>query len=251
MEKISEVTNIPTQTESTLLQIQKQSDTQNVADGNGNHSAFFEELRKEVVHGFLYSHTRANDNTGKALEIASFCYALIELLNEKGIITIEELDERKKVVADRLVKKFAEKRMGALYQDPEYDKYNFDKEVEIDCEGRVHLCKAACCRIFGFALSKQDIDEGTIKWDLGHPYMIAKDEDGYCKHLDRITYRCTGREHRPVPCRAFDCRKDDHIWLDFENKIINPKLIELLKNGNGRGLNSLEISNEEAKRSSR
>ena len=251
MEKISEVTNISMLTEKPLLRIQKQSDIQNAANDDGNYSEFLEGLRKEVVQGFLYSHTRVNANTGKALEVASFCYALIELLSEKGIITIEELDERKKVVVGRLVKKFAEKGMGALYQSPECDKYNFDKKVEIDCESRVHLCKAACCRVFSFALSKQDIKESIIKWDLGHPYMIAKDEDGYCKHLDRITYRCTGREHRPVPCRAFDCRKDDRIWLDFENKIINPKLIELLKNGNGRGLNSLEISNEEAKRSNR
>jgi len=248
---ISEKTNTPTLTKKHLLQIQKQSDIQNAANDDGNHSGAWEGLRKEVVQGFLYSHTRVNANTGKALEVASFCYALIELLNEKGIITIEELDERKKVVANRLVKKFTEKGMGALYQNPEYDKYNFDKKVKIDCESRIHICKAACCRIFGFALSKQDIEEGIIKWDLGHPYMITKDEDGYCKHLDRLTYRCTVREHRPVPCRAFDCRKDDRIWLDFENKIINPKLIELLKNGNGRGLNSLEISNEEAKRSNR
>ena len=250
MKKTKEVTNMPMLTVRPPLRIHKKGDKQE-ASHDWNHSKLLEVLRQEVVQGFLYSHTRVNANTGKALEVASFCYALIELLNEKGIITIEELDERKKVVADRLVKKFAEKGMGALYQNPEYDKYNFDKEVEIDCESRVYLCKAACCRIFGFALSKQDIDEDTIKWDLGHPYMIAKDEDGYCKHLDRLTYRCTVREHRPVPCRAFDCRKDDRIWLDFENKIINPRLIELLKNGNGRGLSSLEISNEEAKGSNR
>jgi hypothetical protein len=28
-----------------------------------------------------------------------------------------------------------------------------------------------------------------------------------------------------VPCRAFDCRQDRRIWLDFEARIVNP-LIE-------------------------
>ncbi len=46
--------------------------------------------------GLLYTHTRINDNTKKTLEAASFLYALIELLHEKGLISIEELDERKR-----------------------------------------------------------------------------------------------------------------------------------------------------------
>jgi hypothetical protein len=161
--------------EDQIFYIQRQSDIQNELNNNGDHSEVIEKLRKEIVKGFLYSHTRASRNTGKALEVASFCYALIELLDEKGIITLDELDERKRSVAGRLVKKFAEKGMGALYQDPEYDKYTFDKKVEIDCQSRVHICKAACCRVFSFALSRQDIEEGIIKWNLGRPYLIAKD----------------------------------------------------------------------------
>jgi hypothetical protein len=173
MEKISKAADMK-HIEGPFPQVQEQSPV----DGNGNHSEFLEELRREIVHGFLYSHTRANDNTGKALEIASFCYALIELLEEKGIISIEELDERKKVAGKRLVKKFAEKGMGVVaLQDPEQDKYTFDKEVEVDCMSRIHVCKAVCCRL-DFALSKQDIEEGIIKWDLGRPYMIAKDVKG-------------------------------------------------------------------------
>jgi Fe-S-cluster containining protein len=230
MEKISEVIKT-IHNESSPIQIQKQRELQNVADGNGNHSEFLEELRKEIVQGFLYSHTRANDNTGKALEVASFCYALIELLNEKGIITIEELDERKKAVGKRLVKKFAEKGMGVVaLQENEQDKYTFDQEVEIDCARRIHICHAICCRL-DFALSKQDIEEGILKWNLGRPYMIAKDADGYCQHLDRDRCQCTVREHRPVACRGYDCRKDERIWLDFEKGIINPKLDEVFPKG--------------------
>ena len=46
------------------------------------------------------------------VEAASFLYALIELLNEKEFISIEELDERKKQVAERLVRMFVESGTG-------------------------------------------------------------------------------------------------------------------------------------------
>ena len=110
-----------------------------------------------------------------------------------------------------------------MLQEIEEDKYTFQGEARIDCENRTHLCKAACCRL-RFALSKQDIEEGRIKWDLGRPYMIAHDAEGYCTHLDRETSRCTVRESRPLPCRGYDCRQDKRIWLDFATKTINPNL---------------------------
>jgi hypothetical protein len=36
-----------------------------------------------------------------------------------------------------------------------------------------------------FPLSRQDVAEGIVKWDLESPYLIAQTEDGYCGHLDR------------------------------------------------------------------
>ena len=181
------------------------------------------DLRQEVVQGLLYTHSRANANTTKTLEATSFLYALIELISEKGLITIEELDERKRTVGERLAKQFRETGMGAVFQDPEYEKYSFDGGVEIDCENRIPLCKAACCRL-PFALSRQDVREGVVRWNLGQPYMIDQGEDGYCNHLDRGKLGCTIYQNRPVPCRAFDCRKDQRIWLDFDKKIPNPDI---------------------------
>jgi Fe-S-cluster containining protein len=186
-----------------------------------------EELRQEIVEGLRYVHHQLGANTGKALETAAFLYALIELLMHKGLLTEGELNERKVEVAKRLVTKFREVGMGAVFQDPEHDKYTFaEREVKIDCEHRLPVCKAACCRL-NFALSRQDIEEGIVKWDLGRPYMIAHDADGYCRHLDRQGCRCTVYANRPVPCRAYDCRKDKRIWADFDNRIVNPNLEEL------------------------
>jgi hypothetical protein len=187
-----------------------------------------ERLRKEMVGGLLYCHSRESTNTSKTLEVTAFAYALIELLIEKGLLTEEELNERKGQVAERLVEKFREAGMGVIRQEPEQDKYKFQGGAKIDCENRIHLCKAACCRL-AFALSKQDVEEGIIKWDFGYPYVNARDADGCCEQLERKTCRCAVYENRPVPCRAFDCRKDKRIWLDFENKVVNPDIDEVFK----------------------
>jgi len=179
----------------------------------------------DISQGLLYTHTRINDNTKKVLESSSFLYGLIELLSEKGMITIEELDERKKQVAERLLRKFTESGLGLMYQDPEYDKYAFDHGVDVDCDGRLHICRAACCKI-PFALSRQDVSEGIIRWEFGQPYLIAHDSDGYCTHLDRETHRCSAYDHRPVPCRGFDCRENEKwkVWLDYDLAILNEDL---------------------------
>ncbi len=110
-----------------------------------------------------------------------------------------------------------------MFQDPEYDKYAFEHAAEVDCAGRVHLCQAACCRL-PFALSHQDVREGIVHWDFGQPYMIDQDGDGYCSHMDRTACTCTIYTNRPAPCRGYDCRSDQRIWLDFEQRTVNPAI---------------------------
>jgi len=189
-----------------------------------------EEFRKEIVGGLTYTHSHANANTHRALETATFLFALVEVLAEKGVLTIEELDARKDEIADRVQRRFLSKGMGVVLQEPEQDKYAFAAEAQVDCENRVHLCKAACCRML-FPLSRQDIAERIVMWDLEAPYLIAQTEDGWCRHLDRAACKCTVREHRPIPCRAYECRNDPRIWSDFANYTINPDLDRLFDDG--------------------
>ena len=181
------------------------------------------QLRQAVSEGLLYAHSRLNANTAKTLEAASFLYALIELLSENGLITIEQLDARKQKVGQRLADEFKQKNMGAMLQEPEYDKYNFNQEVAIDCQARMPHCRGSCCRI-PFALSRQDIREGVVRWELGRPYLIEHGPDGYCIHWRRDTHGCGIYANRPVPCRAFDCRKDARIWQDFANMVARPEI---------------------------
>jgi hypothetical protein len=181
------------------------------------------ETREEVAAGLRYAHFRADANTGKLLEFASFLYAAIDLLSKRGLLNIAELDERKKAAAAQLMEKFAERGMGVVYQKPEQDKYTFAEEAKIDCGNRLHLCKAACCKL-RFALSKQDVEEGIVHWDFSAPYVIARGANGYCQHLDQEQKCCSVYVHRPIPCRGYDCRNDKRIWVDFEQRVINPCL---------------------------
>jgi hypothetical protein len=141
----------------------------------------------------------------------------------KGIIGVEELDQRKKTVEKRLQDSFKEAGIGVRVQRTDVDKYSLEEEVvKIDCENRIRVCRAACCAL-AYSLSVQDISEG-IRWSLGKPFLNARGADGYCIHLERQNSRCSIYEHRPTVCRQYDCRKDRRIWLDFEKIIVNPDL---------------------------
>ena len=182
-----------------------------------------ESMREEFTAGLLYAHNRVNADSAKLLETTAFLHAALELLAERGLISIDELDERKRAVAERLVRVFLKRGMGVVLLEPDADKYTYPEVAEVGCAERIHLCHAACCRL-SFALSKQDVEEGVLRWDLGDPYMGRRDADGYCHHLDRATLRCTVREQRPIPCRAYTCEKDKRIWKDFDRMEPQPDL---------------------------
>lgn len=177
----------------------------------------------DLLRGLIYAHNRANANTAEVHEASAMLRALVELLLERGVIDGETLAARQEQASEALRGRYVERGMAVAMQEFGVSKYEFQGGAEIDCKSRIHLCKAACCRL-PFALSKQDVQEGVVRWDLGQPYMNARDGDGYCAHLEKCSGRCTVYTHRPVPCRGYDCRNDKRIWLDFENRVINPRI---------------------------
>lgn len=179
----------------------------------------------DIHRGLVYAHNRANANTTEVHQANATLNALVELLVDRGLVNIESLEARRKEAAEQLRRDYLSRGMAVAMQEFGVSKYEFKGGAEIDCENRLHLCKAACCRL-PFALSKQDVQEGIVRWDLGQPYINARDEEGYCRQMDRGTCRCTVYEHRPIPCRGYDCRKDERIWIHFENRVINPKLAD-------------------------
>jgi hypothetical protein len=92
----------------------------------------------------------------------------------------------------------------------------------IPCDELIPLCNARCCTL-SFPLATQDLDEGIVRWDYGQPYLIRqRASDGFCVHNDPATHGCTVHAYRPRVCRAYDCRADKRVWIDYEQRIPAP-----------------------------
>lgn len=96
------------------------------------------------------------------------------------------------------------------------DKYDLRDLPDIDCAAHLHVCGARCCRL-SFALSRQDVIEGIVRWDRAQPYRILQ-RDGACTH--REVHACSVYDNRPAVCRTYDCRRDRRIWSDYERRIL-------------------------------
>jgi len=90
---------------------------------------------------------------------------------------------------------------------------------DVDCAARIPLCGARCCS-FEVTLSTQDVADG-LPFDVVHPYAMAKQASGTCACAGEQG-ACTVYDKRPGACRAYDCRNDKRVWIDFEARIIQP-----------------------------
>ena len=99
------------------------------------------------------------------------------------------------------------------------DKYAI-ASPEIDCAARIPLCGARCCS-FEVTLSAQDVAERSVPFDLHRPYALPRDQGRcVCMNADGA---CTIYDQRPGACRAYDCRHDRRVWIDFEARIPAPR----------------------------
>jgi Fe-S-cluster containining protein len=177
----------------------------------------------DLLRALLYAHDRANANTAQVHRANAAVTALAELLVNEGLLDAGAVDRHTRAAEERLKREYFDRGMAVALQEFDVSKYDFEGGAEIDCESRLPLCRAACCRL-PLALSQEDLREGVLRWDLGRPYLIAHGDDSYCVHMDRGTHACTAYDQRPIPCRGYDCRQDERIWIDFERRIVNPDI---------------------------
>jgi Fe-S-cluster containining protein len=94
----------------------------------------------------------------------------------------------------------------------------------VDCAARLPVCHAVCCML-KFALTAEEVEAGQVKWDIGHPYLIRGDRDGYCVH-NAADGGCGVYDARPSVCRRYSCAEDDRIWSDFDGMVLNTEWID-------------------------
>lgn len=116
-------------------------------------------------------------------------------------------DEKSRII--RVLEKMMEMGIGAVYGDEEEGV----PDIDVPCDELLPQCQAKCCS-FIFALTKDEVKQGRIKFNKKRPFFIARDGDGFCPHLDRRSLHCRIWLDRPLRCRRYDCRADKNIWPD-------------------------------------
>lgn len=193
-----------------------------MADDDGGRG---DERETELARALVYVHGELGRGRLEHQELSAHVYALTETLIAAGLVTLEEIEARRADAREQMMVGARTHWEGAELLHDESDKYA-EEGAAIDCAARIPLCKAACCRL-DFTLSKQDLAEGVVRWDVGRPYHIRQRADGYCHHCDETTRRCGVHAQRPLVCRQYDCRGDARIWADFEKRIPSAKLTVL------------------------
>jgi Fe-S-cluster containining protein len=181
-------------------------------------------LERQIERGSFFTHTALSENAALLTELQSFTFGLIDTLIQRGIITEEEVTQ----AVDKVRKQMeANGEVDIPRIALRIDRKRNEEDIfsPVDCAERIQTCKGICCKL-SFALSRAEIEEGWVKWDLGRPYFIRQEKDGYCTHHDVETHRCGIYENRPDVCRGYICANDHRIWKDFQKIDLNREWLD-------------------------
>lgn len=145
-------------------------------------------------------------------------------LGQTGVAARQRIE--KELVLELFPPRLARRGTGVVVAGPSRS------DVKIDCENRMSLCKAACCRIFNVHLTAEEIESNRYDWNPRSPYALHKNRRG-CVHLRVGDWSCSIYDCRPSVCIGYSCEKDRRVWVDFEKRIINPDLKRELDKLNG------------------
>jgi Fe-S-cluster containining protein len=181
-------------------------------------------LERQLEHSSYYYQTVLSQYASRINEVESFVYGLIDMLAEKSNLDVEELQTYVAKIKEEIKTKGEALHPGIALRIDKTDSAN-ENFVQVNCNERIPVCKAVCCKL-NFALSASEIDAGKVKWELGSPYFIRHEKSGYCTHLDENKKCCSVYNDRPKVCSGYSCAKDERIWKDFDNMILNEEWIE-------------------------
>jgi Fe-S-cluster containining protein len=175
----------------------------------------------QMVRGAMHTHSMLSKYADRINTIESFLFGLIDKLIENGDLSSKSLYQQVEKIKSELHQKNEHLHPNLALLAEETVNTN---QPPVNCEERMHICKAVCCRM-NFALSKNEVESGKIKWDLGRPYFIRKQANGYCCHNGE-KHGCGIYADRPLVCQAYSCKGDERIWKDFDQMVLNEEWID-------------------------
>lgn len=181
------------------------------------------ELERQVERGSLFAHTVLAEQATRANESEAMLNGLVDLLVKRRVITSEDLLAAMESVAKETAATGQLNTVGVAIRVDGDEAH--EPPVAVDCEARLPVCKAVCCRM-QFALSAEEIESGPMRWDLGRPYLNRRGTDGYCHQNDPGTRCCRVYDQRPAVCRRYSCAGDSRIWKDFDAMQLNQEWID-------------------------
>ena len=181
------------------------------------------QLERQLERGYRFSHTVIGESMLRTSELQVLLHGLLDTLLAKGVTSEDELVDAMQKVRNELAERDELNWQRAMIRN---DAREENKTVsKVDCEARLPVCRAACCKL-DFALSVPELEASEIKWDLGRPYFIRHDSNGYCSHLDAASGRCGIYDKRPCVCRNYSCAEDKRIWNDFDKMELNQEWVD-------------------------
>jgi Fe-S-cluster containining protein len=209
------------------------------------------ELDRQVERGSLFTQATLQKGFERINGMEALLAELIRALTARGLVTEEDIGVTLEKDAAEVAADEADLGEGTTHGpvdvgevDPgdrtdapsgiswptiaiRVDDHDVDDQPDIvvDCDARMHVCQAVCCKL-KFPLSVTEVDEGHVKWDIGHPYIIRHESSGLCTHNDAKSGHCGIYADRPGICRRYSCANDVRIWKDFDNMVLNEEWME-------------------------
>jgi Fe-S-cluster containining protein len=187
------------------------------------------ELDRQVERGSFFTQAVFQRGFSRIEQAETLLSRLVDLLAERGVVEFVDLGLAPTPGGDGSGGDGADSQSGISWpavtlrvDDPDQGS---ECESSVDCGARMHICQAVCCRL-KFPLSCEEVDSGAVKWDLGHPYIVRHESNGYCTHNDPATGGCLIYGHRPAVCRRYSCAGDTRIWSDFDGMVLNQAWID-------------------------
>ncbi len=189
------------------------------------------ELDRQLERGSLFTQASLERSIHRLRQAESLMADLVTALDAKGVVSVQELgvrfaDQGAEDGEDEAVEDTSARvgwpSIALRVDDPDGPT---TPDVLVDCDARMHVCHAVCCKM-KFPLSAPEVDAGSVKWDIGHPYVIRQESTGYCTHNDTATGHCGVYAERPAICRRYSCANDGRIWKDFDNMVLNHEWLD-------------------------